>query len=538
MQQRAWTWAATALALAVVAVVVAPVVYLTVQALAKPAVLFDVVREPSSRQLLWRSLMLAGAVAASSMVLGTCLAWLTVRAAWPHWWRMSMTVLLCTSLAVPSYVAAFGLIAATGAAGMFEGLAPEWLAARNRPFLSSWIVLVCCTYPYVLLSVRSAMMRECASLEEAAMSVGATRLRAFVSIALPRLMPSVIWGGMLAALYSLADFGAVSLLGYETLTWGIYSRYHTAFGLDEARALSLVLAVVTVLLIVLMRFVRPELTPATCAVPTKGAPVRLRWWTWPAHGLMALPVAVGVGIPVAAGVYWLEKAQAVGPLLRQTSGPAVATVGVALAAAIIVPMLALPVASTHLARSDRRRQTLRAIVTPLTLAGFALPGIVIAIAGISLALRADAFIEWVMNWPVENRLYQSHLVLLLAYAALFLPEAVGPLRASAVKIHGDQLDAAGQLGGTVAGNWRRIALPQMAPGLAAGGAMVFVTTAKELPATLLMAPPEFQTLATRLWGAMEEAYFAQAAAASLVLLCIAATGLATLLLIERIGRPG
>lgn len=525
--------------MAVVAVVVAPVIHLISQALAKPDVLQNVLTQPASRQLLWRSLLLSGTVAAASMALGTCLAWLTVRAGWPRWWRMTLTVLLCTALAVPSYVAAFGLVAATGAGGPLEGLLPQDMRARDMPFLSSWIVLVCCTYPYVLLSVRSAMLRECASLEEAAMSMGASRLRGFVAIALPRLMPSVIWGGMLAGLYSLADFGAVSLLGYETLTWGIYSRYHTAFALDEARALSFILAVVTVLLIVLMRFVRPELTPATSDVPMKGEPVRMGLWTFPAHLLMALPLAIGVALPVIASLHWLTQSDAVGETLRATTSPAVATIMVALAAVMIVPLLALPVASLHLANSEasQQRSRIRAIVTPLTLAGFALPGIVIAIAGIGLALRADAFIEWLFNWPMDNRLYQSHMVLLLAYAALFLPEAVGPLRGSAVKIHPDQLDAANQMGSSAFGTWLRIALPQMAPGLAAGGALVFVTTAKELPATLLMAPPEFQTLATRLWGAMAEAYFAQAAAASLVLLGIAATGLGMLLLIERIGRP-
>lgn len=522
-----------------VALVVAPVVYLIAQALSKPDVLWQVVVEPWSRWLLWRSLALAGSVAVTAMALGTALAWLTMRTAWPRWWRGVLTVVLCSALAVPSYVAALGLIAATGSGGPLEGVLPMGWRAREFPFLSSWIVLVCCTYPYVLLSVRSAMMRECASLEEAAMSLGASRLRAFLGIALPRLMPSVIWGGMLAALYSLADFGAVSLLGFETLTWGIYSRYHTAFGMDEARALSLILAVVTVLLIVLMRFVRPELAAARCDVPIRPTPVRMGWWGLPAHVVMAIPVVLGVAVPLVASAHWLGQSDQVGVLLSATGEPAVATVVVALAAAVIIPLLALPVASLHLARSEAGHEKhIRAIVTPLTLAGFALPGIVIAIAGISLAIWTDKALEWVFDLAMENRLYQSYTVLMLAYAALFLPEAVGPLRTAAGKIHPEQLDAAGQFGASTWRNWRQIALPQMAPGLAAGGALVFVTTAKELPATLLMAPPNFQTLATRLWGSMAEAYFAQAAAASLVLLGVSAVAMAILLLIERIGRPG
>lgn len=537
MRLRPSSVAAITLAIGVVGLVIAPVVYLIVQALSKPDVLQHVLVDPGSRQLLWRSLALAGAVAATSMALGTMLAWLTIRPAWPRWWRTTLLVLLCTALAVPSYVAAFGLIAATGSSGLLGGIMPAGFHVRDYPFLASWVVLVCCTYPYVLLSVRSAMLRECASLEEAAMCLGASRMRVFLTIALPRLAPSVIWGGMLAALYSLADFGAVSLLGYETLTWGIYSRYHTAFAIDEARALAFILAVVTVILIVMMRVVRPDLTPATSDVPMKPVPVRMRGWSVPAHVLMLIPIGVGVALPVAAAVHWLSQSDIIADNLRATANPAMATIFIALLAAMIVPLLALPVASLHLPHSDANRKArLRSIITPLTLAGFALPGIVIAIAGISLALRMDQFIEWLFNLPMQNRLYQSHLLLLLAYAALFLPEAVGPLRAGAARIHPDQLDAGRQFDGNNFSNWWRIALPQLAPGLAAGGALVFVTTAKELPATLLMAPPEFQTLATRLWGAMSEAYFAQAAASALVLLVIAAVGLALLLLLERIGH--
>jgi iron(III) transport system permease protein len=523
------------LAAGVVAIVVSPVIHLLITTLAEPDAIARVFADPMSWALLGRSVTLAGMVSVASMALGTALAWLSVRAAWPAWWRMTVTVLLCSALAVPSYVTAFGLIAATGPGGLLAPLLPGGLVARAYPLISAWIVITCCTFPYVMLSVRSTLLRECGSYEEAALSVGASRARAFFRIVLPRLMPSIVWGGMLAALYALADFGAVSLVGYETLTWGIYSRYDTAFGLDEARALCLMLIALTIMLLVLMRLVRPEFGPATAAVPICQSPVSLGPWNIAAGALIVAPVFFGVVLPVTAALDWLLRGDALLAALTMMAEPAWSTLTIAAMAAIIVPALALPIASMHLGRARRVLSGVRGIITPLTLIGFALPGIVIAIAGAGLALSVDGFIESALRLPVENRLYQSQLVLLLAYAALFLPEAVGPLRSSALRIHPEQLDAASQFGGRPMMDWTRIALPQLAPGLAAGAALVFVTTAKELPATLILAPPGVQTLATRLWGAMDEAFFTQAAAAALLLLLISAAGLIVVLAMERAG---
>jgi len=110
------------------------------------------------------------------------------------------------------------------------------------------------------------------------------------------------------------------------------------------------------------------------------------------------------------------------------------------------------------------------------------------------------------------------------------------MRASAARVHPEQLDATSQLGPGPWSNWLHISLPQIMPGIAAGAALVFVTAAKELPATLILAPPNVETLATRLWSAMDEAMYATAAAASLLLLLIGFIGLAIVLGLERIGR--
>jgi iron(III) transport system permease protein len=540
----------TALAILVVAIVVAPVFHLFHRVLSLPETISEVLRDPVSWSLLGRSVLLAAVVAGGSIVLGTALAWLTVR---PRWGgeklgtstRLGLTVLLCSTLIMPSYVLAFGLIAATGVDGFLAKVLPADYHVRATPLLSSAIALICCTYPYVLLSVRSTLLRECGSLEEAALSMGASRFHAFRTVTLPRIAPGMIWGGMLAGLYALSDFGAVSLLNYDTLTWGIYSRYESPSlaERDEASVLCLMLASVTILFIALMRFVQPELIMPTSATAIGQSHVRLRILLIPAVLLIAAPAAVGLLLPISAVMDWLMRSDAPGELITAAGPAAITTLRYAAVAAIVVPILALPLATLHLSRGKRTGR----ILTPLTLIGFALPGLVIAIAGAGLALQADALIERFMHrfasgailqdqQPVAI-LYQSHIVVLLAYATLFLPEAAGPMRSSAARVHPEQLDAAAQLNTSTFMNWRRIALPQMMPGIAAGAALVFVTTAKELPATLILAPPNVETLATRLWSAMDEAMFATSAAAALLLLLVGAFGLAIFLLLERIGRP-
>lgn len=512
--------------------VASPLVHLLVRAALEPAALQRVLRDATSWHLLGRSVLLAAIVALIAVAVGTALAWLTVRPRWPRWVRGALLVLLCAPLAVPSYVAAFGLIAATGSSGALGRCLPEAFSIRDWPLLGSWVVLVCCTCPYVILPVRSVLVRECATMEEAARNLGASGRQAFVRITLPRLVPTMAWGGMLAGLYTLSDFGAVSLMGYETLTWGIYHRYTIAFGLDEARALCLLLIALTVVLIALMWLLKPDLPDPSSAPAVEPTPVRLRWWNIPSMMLVALMLLIGLGVPLLSIAIELGSANDAGAILRGLGPHAVNTLHLSIAAAIIIPLLALPLASLHLGRASRTSR----LLTPMTLIGFALPGIVLAIAGAGLALRADALIEWLWNLPMEHRLYQSHIVLLLAYSVLFLPEAAGPLRSGAARIHPEQLDAANQLGGSAWSTWWRIALPQLGSALIAGAALVFVTTAKELPATLVLAPLDVETLATRLWSSMEEAQLAQAAGASLLLLLIAGGGLVLALVVERLWR--
>ena len=151
---------------------------------------------------------------------------------------------------------------------------------------------------------------------------------------------------------------------------------------------------------------------------------------------------------------------------------------------------------------------------------FALPGVVIALALVFFGTNFALF------------LYQTLPMLVFAYVLLFLPEAVGAVRTSLLQVHPSMEEAARSLGHKPLGVFRRITLPLVRPGIGAGAALVFLTAMKELPATLILAPYGFKTLATGVWSAVSEAFFAQAAAPALLIILVSSIPLAFILLRE------
>jgi iron(III) transport system permease protein len=186
-------------------------------------------------------------------------------------------------------------------------------------------------------------------------------------------------------------------------------------------------------------------------------------------------------------------------------------------AAVLSVVLALPVALL----AARYRSRLSWAVESSTYAGYALPGIVVALAMVFLATRAV---------PI---LYQTIALLVAVYAVRFMPQAIGGLR-SALATAGPRMEEAGRtLGDGPVGAFVRLTLPFLRPAAVAGGALVFLTVVKELPLALLLAPIGFETLATEIWDAATSGFYARAAAPAALLLAISVATVAVLLRAER-----
>ncbi len=471
------------------------------------------------RGLLGRTGLLAVTVTASSVALAVPLAWITVRTDLPL--RRFWVVITALPLAIPTYVGGFAFIGALGPRGILQG----WLepfGVESLPslygFSGAWLVLTLFTYPYVLLTVRSAMRRLDPGLEEASRMLGQGRWSTFRRVVLPQLRPSITAGSLLVGLYTLSDFGAVSMLRFDSFTRAIFVQYRASLDRSTAAVLGLVLVAVT--LVVLSGELAARRSASYHRLHSGGvrsAPITpLGRWRWPVLGLLTGLVAIALVVPLAVIITWLLRGIDAGEPLRLTT----TLVGNSLRASALGAVASIVAAWPVAVLSVRRGGWLGRVVESACWAGHSLPGVVVALSLVFFGAR------------VVPGLYQTHWLLTLAYVVLFLPQALGAMRSSLLQISPRLEEASRLLGrGSMYTLWR-IVVPMARPGILAGGALVFLTCMKELPATLLLAPTGYPTLATQVWSATSEAFFARAAAPALALVLLSSLPMAVLVLRE------
>ena len=519
-------------ALAIVVVVSLPVVYLAVRTIDDGDAAWDIIFRSRTAGILLRSILLIACVTAGSMALALPLAWLTVRTDLPF--RRAWSVLLMLPLVIPSYIGGFLVVIVLGPKGMLQQLLEGPFGVERLPSIyglaGAALTLTLLSYPYLLVTVRAALWRLDPALEESSRGLGLGGWATFRRVTLPLLRPAIAAGAVLVALYTLSDFGAVSLLRYETFTWAVYIQYESAFDRTIAAALSLVLVITAAAILLLEAGLRTR-SPyhrAGVGAPRPAGLARLGRWRWPAAGLCAAVLLFSMVLPLSVLVYWVVKGASAGESVGFGWAAAWNSLYVSAIAAAAAVAAALPVALLAVRYPGR----IAAFFERATYLGFALPGIAVALALVFFAIR----------YAVPA--YQTLGLLVFAYVVLFLSPAVGSVRASLLQVSPRVEEAALGLGRRPLQVLASITLPLMRPGLAAGAALVFLLTMKELPATLILGPIGFDTLATVIWSAASESFFAKAAAASLALVALSAAPLAFLVLRERrlearrIGRDG
>lgn len=483
-----------------------PVAYLAIRA-SENGALLETLTADSTLQTLLRTCLLAGAVAAGTVAIALPAAWLTTATDLPL--RRLWAVLLCLPLVFPSYVGAFAMVAALGPRGMLQDVLSP-LGVDTLPqiygFRGAWLVLTLFTFPYVLIPVRATIAGLDRSMEEAARSLGASPVAAFARVTLPQLRPALAAGLLLVVLYVLSDFGAVSILRFDSLTRVIFIQYKSAFDRSEAASLALLLVAVAMLVVWLEAGTRGRAQYHTAAVRKRAAPVRLGGWKWPALAFCFAIVAISLILPMSVLVYWLVRGLDSGQSFAFIWGAAGRSIQASGFGALACMAAALPVAVL----SVRYPGLISSVVERVSYSGYALPGISIALALVFFGAN------------YAPALYQTLPLLIFAYAVRFMPQALGGARASLLQTNPKTEEAARSLGGNRIRVFGRITVPQMLPGLTGGGLLVFLTAMKELPATLLLAPIGFDTLATQIWSSTTEAMFARAAVPAILLVLISA----------------
>jgi iron(III) transport system permease protein len=500
-----------------------PLVYLAWRTLTGDEALGELYTSRATLEPLRNTLGLAAATALSTSVVGTGLAWLVTRTDVPL--RRLWTALAALPLVFPSFVGALALTAAVSPGGLLD--APlGWIgleAVRPEGFWGAWLVLTLFTTPYVLLPVAARLAALPPSLEESARLLGRRPAAVFRTVVLPQVRGAIGAGALLVFLYALSDFGVVVLLRYDTLTRAIYTN--RALDRDQSVALSLLLAALAVGVVAFERAVARRHPAAQGARSTRPLQVPLGRWRWPAVAAVAGWVVVALGGPLASLGLWAWRG-----LTGETSSlaggdaglgdlvaPALNTVGISLVTAVVAVAALLPLAYL----SARYRARAGDLANGLVASGFALPGLVIALA----------VVFWSLQLPEAWGLYQSFTMLVFAYVVHMGAQSLRAAQVAVASVPRRLDESARMLG---AGRTRRFAtieLPLMLPGLAAGGGLVLLSTMKELPITLLTAPSGFETLTRRIWADVEAAFLAEAALASLVL--VALSGVLTWVLVVR-----
>jgi len=473
-----------------------------------------------------RTLTLLAGVGVLSAGLGVGGAWLVTAYDFPFRRTLSWAMLL--PLAVPTYIVAYAYLDILHPLGPVQGALRALLGydsprefrlpdLRSLPGAIGLLGFV--LYPYVYLTTRSMFATQAASLLEAARLLGHGPWSTFFRVALPMARPAIAVGLSLVLLETLNDIGASEFLGVQTLTVSVYSTWVSRSDLGGAAQIALVMLALAVVLITAERHGRRMLRYAGSRRTHPVQARRLRGASaWLATGLAAWPVLVGFGAPAAYLLAqtgeWLAISGAPSPRLLHAGAN---TVTVSLLATAITVSLGLVVAwSARIMRRPSR--WLRALPRLATL-GYALPGTVLAIGllfpimaferGLALAREALGMA------PAELLLMGSPLVLAGAYAIRFMAISVGSIEAGLTRIPPSIEQAARLLGEDVNGTLRRIHLPLLRPALATAALLVFVDSMKELPATLLLRPMNFDTLATWLYGEAARGSYEEGAIAAL-----------------------
>ena len=486
--------------LLVVLVTLIPGLYLVLRAGdAGRSELLRILTESRVGELLANSLALVAAVTALACVVGVGLAFLVERTdlGGRRFWRAALAL----PLAVPSYVAAYAWVSTVRAQGF-------WWAV---------LILGLGTYPYVFLSVSAALRRANQNAEDVGRTLGLTGWQVFRRVTFPHLRPSMAAGALLVATYALSDFGAVSLLRYDSFTRAIFMSYRASFDRTTAAVLALVLMACTLAITWAEIRMRGRAGRSDATVHRNQQRVHLRGWATPAALSAGLVLILSLGYPLAVVAGWSFVGRSAGIDWPDLASAAWSTVWICTVAAAVIVLVCLPVGWL----TGRSQSRASAWTQHSLYVAHALPGLVVALALVFFSVR---FLE---PW------YQRVPVLILAYLVLFAPLAVGSIRSAVLQSSPALEDVSSTLGLAPVATFLRVTMPLAAPGVLSGFVLVLLTAMKELPATLLLKPTGVDTLATRLWMHTDNLSYAAAAPYGVALVLTAILATLALTLTER-----
>ncbi|MEX0738762.1 MAG: iron ABC transporter permease [Pseudohongiella sp.] len=478
--------------------------------------------------LLWdyiaQSLMLMTGVGLLVLVLGVAPAWLVTMNRFPGSRLLEWALVL--PLAMPAYIIAYTYTGMLDVTGPVQGFIRETFDLRFGDYWFPQIrslggavtMLSLVLYPYVYLLSRMAFLEQSVCVLEVSRTLGAGPWRAFTRVAVPLARPAIIAGLALVLMETLADYGTVQYFGISTFTTGIFRTWFGMGSSTAAAQLSAVLMLFILALVLTEQWSRNRARYHHTSTKYSRLPqIQLHGWRkWLALTFCAAPVALGFLIPFLQLAYWawdtrhLVDFSAFGTLLFNS-------LRLALTAAVIALVLGLFISY---AKRLQPMMLMRGSVRVLSL-GYAIPGTVIAVGVLIPFAWVDNSIDaWMQaRFDISTGLIFSGtlVAVVFAYIVRFLPVAMNTVDAGLSKIRPSMDDAGRSMG---MGSWqilRRIHIPMLRGSLLTASLLVFVDVLKELPATLILRPFNFNTLAIRTYELANQERLTEAAASALMI---------------------
>lgn len=450
---------------------------------------YRLIVRPRVGELLVNTAALILAAVPLSGAIGLAAAWLVERtnvSGRPAW-----AVLMAAPLAVPAFVNSFSWVS---------------LTPKVEGYAGATLICTLSYFPLVFLPVAAALRGIDPALEETARSLGFGPFKTFRWVVLPQLRTALFGGMLLVALHLLAEFGALQMLRFPTFTTAIYDQYQSTFNGAPATMLAGVLVILCLLILLAEIGARGGRRYSRVGSGTARIPARVCLGPLNVPAVLGLTgvVVLSLGVPIGSLVHWMVIGSSTVFPVDTFISTTLSSIALGLLGAIVTSAMAFPIAWV----ATRRRGLLAVIIERSTYVAHALPGIVVALALVTVAVR------------YFRPLYQSLPVLLFGYAILFLPLAMVSIRAGIVQAPPALDEAARSLGARPLDVLRRVTLPLIAPGIGAGAVLVFLSVATELTSTLLLAPTGTETLAMRFWIHAQDIAYGAAAPYAVIMILI------------------
>lgn len=479
-----------------------PIIYIFTRALTAPIEKWEIMLKTRIPFLLWNTLSLALTVTLITTIIGVSIALLVECTNLPG--RKFFKIALSIPLVIPPYIGALTYVIFFGPRGIlysFFGKSP----INVYSFFSVAFVLSMFTFPYIFLIVSASLRKINANYEEAGRSCGVSYSTIFRRIILPIVRPAILSSSIIVLFYVVSDFGAISMLRYTTFSSSIYFQMIGSLDRSSAAILSIVLVLLGLVILLIKAYIlNKKVFYQNPKSNRKRKPITLGKFKYISIAFVCFVLLFSVILPLSTLTAWSIKGITEGVVTLKTLGYIKNSLTVSMGAALITMIFSVPAAYLKFRNPSR----LTSIMNNICHMGLVIPGTL-------LALGMVFFFSQYFSWLIG-----SQIVLMIGFSIRYMSRNLQSTESSMALVSKNLDETAYSLGKNFKSVLIKVILPSILPGVLSGGALVLVSSLKELPITLMLRAAGFDTLAVRIWIEASDGFYTRAAPAGLLIVFV------------------